>query len=170
LTDSKLAREQVDALYRRYADGVHRFLLGVLRNADLCDEALQATFLQVLEKGHTADDETMKGWIYKVAFNQAMALRRRQQAGGRVLGQLALDPVALREAIRSDEQVIANETLDQARDAVRELPIEQQEVLRMRFTDSKTFAQIAEQLGVPLGTALTRMRLALSKLRRKLDS
>jgi RNA polymerase sigma-70 factor (ECF subfamily) len=99
-----------------------------------------------------------------------MALRRRQQAGGRVLGQLALDPVALREATRSDEQVIANETLDQARDAVRELPIEQQEVLRMRFTDSKTFAQIAEQLGVPLGTALTRMRLALSKLRRKLDS
>ncbi len=174
MIDPKLAREQVEALYRRHADGVHRFPLGVLRDADLVDEALQQTFVRVMEKGHTADDETMKGWIYKTAFNQAMALRRRQQVGGRVLGQLAIDPELLRTALppssRADDIAIENETLGRARAAVAELPVEQRDVLRLRFSEGKTFATIAAQLGVPLGTALTRMRLAMEKLRRKLES
>ncbi len=131
MTESKLAKEQVEALYQRHAAGVHRFLLGVLRDRDLSDEVMQATFLQVMEKGHTADDETMKGWIYKVAFNQAMALRRRQQAGGRVIRQLALDPELLREVVGSDQEVIANEALRRAVEEVGQLPIEQQVVLRM---------------------------------------
>jgi RNA polymerase sigma-70 factor, ECF subfamily len=176
LTPPKLAQEQVEALYQRHAAGVLRFLLGVLRDRDLSEEALQATFLKVMEKGHTADEETMKGWIYKVAFHQAMALRRRQQTGGRLMGQLALHPDLLREVVaredvdQTGEQVIANETLDRTIEEVRRLPAEQQDVLRMRFTEAKTFAQIADQLGVPLGTALTRMRLALTKLRKRLPS
>ena len=174
MTDPKLAQEQVEALYRHHADGVHRFLLGVLRDADLVDEALQQTFVRVLERGHTADDETMKGWIYKVAFNQAMALRRQQRTGGRVFGQLAIEPELLRIAhladARTDEIVIENETIERARDAVAELPIEQQEVLQLRFSEGMTFATIADKIGVPLGTALTRMRLALQKLRRRMQS
>ena len=170
MTESKLAREQVAALYESHASGVRRFLLGVLRDEDLADEALQQTFVQVMEKGHTADDDTMKGWIYKVAFNQAMALRRRVSAGGKALDQLALDPVLLRGIVSprggADEQIDDAETLHRAQTAVQELPAAQQEVLRLRFSESKTFAQIAEQLGIPLGTALTRMRLALEKLRR----
>lgn len=170
MTESKLAREQVAALYESHASGVRRFLLGVLRDQDQVDEALQQTFVQVMEKGHTADDDTMKGWIYKVAFNQAMALRRRVSAGGKALDQLVLDPVLLRGVMTSSgaagEQLHDAETLQRAQTAVQELPAAQREVLRLRFSESKTFAQIAAQLGIPLGTALTRTRLALEKLRR----
>jgi len=49
------------------------------------------------------------------------------------------------------------------------LPPEQQQVVRMRIYEDKTFAVIAAELGIPLGTALGRMRTALIKLRAKLE-
>ena len=54
------------------------------------------------------------------------------------------------------------------RKALGELPPEQSKVVWARMYEDKTFAQIAEESGLPLGTVLTRMRLALGKLRRTL--
>ena len=53
---------------------------------------------------------------------------------------------------------------------LEEVPDLLNHLLQLRMAEAKTFAQIASHLGVPLGTALTRMRLALEKLRRKLQS
>ena len=169
MTESKLAREHVAALYEHHAPGARRFLLGVLRDRDLADEALQQTFVLVMEKGHMADAETMRGWIHKVAFHCAMELRRRQQTGGRAIAGFAIDPDLLCAAPAAAEQVLEDEALRQARAAVADLPAAQREVLHLRFGEAKTFAQIAADLGVPLGTALTRMRLALDKLRGDCD-
>ena len=72
----KLAKQQVEDQYKLHAAGLRRFLLGVLRDPDLAEEVLQQTFVQLMEKGHEADAETMKGGIYKVAFHQAIARRK----------------------------------------------------------------------------------------------
>ena len=53
--------------------------------------------------------------------------------------------------------------------ALETLPAEQQQIVKLRIYDELTFAAIAEQLGLPLGTVLTRMRLALKKLNQRLD-
>ncbi|MCA8958064.1 MAG: RNA polymerase sigma factor [Planctomycetes bacterium] len=169
MTEQKLAPEQVEELYRQHAAALRRFLLGVLRDRDRADEALQQTFIRVMEKGHTADAESMRGWIYKVAFHSAMALRRQQAAGDRAVANLALDPSLLRAGPAADQDLLADEDLRRARAALGELPEAQREVVRRRFVEGQTFAQIATALGVPLGTALTRMRLALDKLRRRLE-
>jgi RNA polymerase sigma-70 factor (ECF subfamily) len=50
------------------------------------------------------------------------------------------------------------------RKAVEALPAEQREVVRLRIDEEKTFAEIAALTGKPLGTILTRMRLATKKL------
>jgi RNA polymerase sigma-70 factor (ECF subfamily) len=166
LTESKLAREQVEALYQRHAAAVRRFLLGVLRDGELAEEAMQQTFVQLIERGQVTDVDNLKGWIFKVAFHQAMALRRRQRTDARAVREVAVDPTAqglFGPAVI--DQVLANEDAARTRAALEDLPAAQREVLRLRFAESKTFAQIAAQLGVPLGTALTRMRLALNKLR-----
>ena len=55
------------------------------------------------------------------------------------------------------------------RRAIDELPAAQREVLHLRIYDEKTFAQIAAELNIPLGTALARMRAALAKLRKRLS-
>ena len=150
-------------LHVRHSAGLRSFLLGVLKDPHLADEALQQTFLRVMEKGHTATPDTMRGWIYKVAFHEAMALKRRRPDAA----PPRLDFDALRSDTDVEADVMAGDDLRLAAEAVAELPDAQREVLRLRFSESKTFAEIAAQLGVPLGTALTRMRLALEKLRRR---
>ena len=65
--------------------------------------------------------------------------------------------------------LVRAETIQLVRRAIRELPAEQQQVVRMRIYENKTFAVIAAELGIPLGTALGRMRTALIKLRVKLE-
>jgi RNA polymerase sigma-70 factor (ECF subfamily) len=54
------------------------------------------------------------------------------------------------------------------REAIERLTEDQRQVVRMRIYEEKTFAEIAEELGIPLGTALTRMRAALGRLRTEL--
>jgi DNA-directed RNA polymerase specialized sigma24 family protein len=56
------------------------------------------------------------------------------------------------------------------RAALVTLPLEQQQIVQLRIYDERTFADIAAELGIPLGTALTRMRLALEKLRAALKT
>ena len=56
------------------------------------------------------------------------------------------------------------------RAALEKLPVEQREVVLLKISEQKTFAAIAAELSLPLGTVLTRMQLALAKLRRALGS
>lgn len=164
----RLANRQVDALYRAHAAGLRRFLFGVLRSAESVEEALQRTFVELVEKGQEAQPETMKGWIYKVAFHQAIALKRR--AGARpdqTFDVSHLDALGAVD-LPVDERAAAAERIEQLRSAVAALPEPQREVLQLRMFEHLGFQQIADRVGVPLGTALTRMRLALDKLRKQL--
>ena len=58
------------------------------------------------------------------------------------------------------------EEVARLRDLMQQLPAEQQFVVRQRIQEEKTFAVIADELQVPLGTVLTRMRLAIQKLQK----
>lgn len=162
---SRLERSQIEALYEAHALAVRRFLLGVLRSAELADEALQQTYLRVLERGHEVDAEKMRAWIYKVAFHEATALRRRAGIDARAAAAMALDPKLVDAAPAADEAAAAEEDRQRVFAAVEQLPAAQREAVRLRFAESQSFAEIAARLNIPLGTALTRVRLALKKLR-----
>jgi RNA polymerase sigma factor (sigma-70 family) len=159
---SRLDSTAVAALYEEHAPSLRAFLVGVLKNADLAGEALQATFAKAVEAGHAAREETLKGWLFKVAFNEAMLLRRRSQVHERSIRKLAAG------GHRDDESPIDDlcrqETVERVKDVLESLPDEQRRIVRMRIYEEKTFAAIAAELGIPLGTALTRMRLAVKKL------
>ena len=81
----------VAALYVEHADELRAFLIGVLRNSELAGEVLQATFTKAVEVAHTAREETRKGWLFKVAFNEAMLVRRRQWQQEQSVRRLALE-------------------------------------------------------------------------------
>jgi RNA polymerase sigma-70 factor (ECF subfamily) len=51
------------------------------------------------------------------------------------------------------------------RDFVRELPAEQQQVLKLAFYEEKPHSEVAEELGIPLGTVKSRIRLAFKRIR-----
>ena len=157
---------RVAELYAKHGAELRRLLLGMLREPHLADDVLQNTLAKAVELGHTAREETLKGWLFRVAVNEAMAARRRQAAGQKAIRGLAW---CLPQAEDSPtDRLVQAETIELVRAALDELPPDQQRVVRMRIYEQKTFAVIAEELAVPLGTVLSRMQLAIEKLRRKL--
>ncbi len=165
--DVSLDPAVVAALYVEHADELRRFLVGVLRDADLAHEAAQCAFTKAVEVGHTAREESIKGWLFRVAFNEAMVIKRRQATGGKIIRKLAWSQPTAGPA--ADENFTRWETVTQVREALECLPAEQKQVVRMRIYEEKTFAVIAAELGLPLGTVLSRMHAALKKLRGRLD-
>ena len=74
-------RARVVSLYETHGEELRRFVLGVVRDPDLTGDVMQATFSKALELGHTARPETLKGWLFRVAFHEALASRRRRLCG-----------------------------------------------------------------------------------------
>jgi RNA polymerase sigma factor (sigma-70 family) len=171
LTDSGQRRgdpEIVEQLYATYSGQLRPFLVGLLRNHSLVDEALQQTFQQALNNGGDVDPAKWKAWLFQVAWNEAMALRRRQQIDLRALQNLAR--TAPRFGLPASAGVLQDEQIERLRTAIEHLPPDQQTVVRRRIETEQTFQQIADELQVPLGTVLTRMRLALARLRTALTN
>lgn len=170
MTDSGQRRGDphlVEQLYVNYSGQLRPFLVGLLRDHSLADEALQQTFQQALKRGGVVDPQRWKGWLFQVAYNEAMGLRRRQQIDVRALQQIAR--TAPRYGLPASEGALETEQLERLRQAVRQLPPDQQVVVHRRIEHEQTFQQIADELQLPLGTVLTRMRLALARLRAALQ-
>ena len=143
------------------------FAYGLARDRDVAEDLVQESFLRLvreLNAGRTPDN--VKAWLFRVAYNEALAVRRRQAVGDKANRFLA-------ENLRPDESgpevdVSQAETVAAVRAALNELPAEQRQVVALRIYEQRRFAEIAEQLRLPLGTVLSRMQLALQKLRRSL--
>jgi RNA polymerase sigma factor (sigma-70 family) len=162
--EGKIDPAAVAALYVEHAESLRRFLLGVLRDHQLVGDVLQATFTKLVERGHQTQEESRKSWLFRVAFHEAMAVRRRQNVGQKVVERLTWSQDTASAPV--DEPLLRLESVESVRAALDELPSEQRTVVRMRIYEEKTFAAIAEELNIPLGTALGRMRSALQKLKR----
>ena len=156
----------IAALYVEHGEELRRFLLGILRDAQLTSDVLQTTFVKMAQKGHETQEDSRKAWLFRVAYHEAMAIRRREGVGDKVLRRMAWH--TSRAATAADEPLLRLEAVQSVREALEELPPEQRQVVRMRIYEEKTFATIAKELKIPLGTALGRMRAATIKLRARL--
>jgi RNA polymerase sigma-70 factor (ECF subfamily) len=163
----RLEASVVAALYVEHGEELRRFLQGLLRDAQLASDCLQATFVKMVERGQETREASRKAWLFRVAYHEAMAYRRRQAVGDKIVERVAW--YSNGAAGPADEPAARFESVQAVRRALDELPPEQRQVVRMRIYEEKTFAMIAEELSIPLGTALARMRAAMIKLRAKLE-
>jgi RNA polymerase sigma-70 factor (ECF subfamily) len=154
-------------LFAAISAELHRFVLGVTRDPDLADDVMQATFLKALEHGHEARSETARGWLFRVAFHEALAQRRR--ASSREAGRRKFADLVPKEHNPAEDPLIRAETVARVREALGSLPRDQRDVVLARVYGEKTFAEIARENGLPLGTVLTRMRRALEKMKQVLN-
>ena len=119
-----------------------------------------------MEKGDAVAPPALRSWLYRVASNESARLWRRKAATERMYqkhgeaGIPVLDPTKAAMQAEATEQLIK---------ALKELPESWQQIVSLRIYENLTFQQIADQLGIPLGTALTRMRRALERLRNDLS-
>jgi len=176
----------VEALYREHRADLEAFLIGVLRDRHQASEVVQIVFRKALEYLATLETgadgaaelttdqllskwQSPRGWLFRVGWNEAMLLRRVQTRHQNLL-QKAVWNRDLKQPDQKapDSDLVQDEMVEAVRKAIGELPENQQIVVRSRIYEDKTFAVIAEELGLPLGTVLTRMRLAMQKLERAL--
>lgn len=169
-SENQLEQVQIRAIYDEFADGLKRFLLGVLKDPVAAEDVCQLTFVRLIEKGYLVRQQSsIKAWLYQVAFNEAMLVKRRQATGQKHQESLAwyfhLRDQHRSPAMAQDVELMHREELEQVRAALDKLSDVQREVVRMRIYEGKKFREIAQELGVPLATVLTRMQTSLQRLK-----
>ena len=140
------------------------FLLGVLKNRDVAEEIFQKTVIRAIEAAHTARAETLRGWLFQIALNEARQLLRQKKREIRHREKLA-EQAASESQWMADLGLVSEETVQAIQRSLIRLPAEQQEVIRRRIYDGQTFAEIAVLMKEPLGTVLTWMRRGLLRLK-----
>lgn len=161
---------RVHEAYTLWSGEIRGFLRGLTRDAELAEECLQATFSRLVEAGQTAGTASLRGWLFRVAHNEVLLARRRAGVRRRGLWQMgrAADRDGRMESPPAWKPLVQAEDVARVRAALATLPIEQRRVVEQRMYEGKTFAAIAAEAATPLGTVLTRMRLARAALARAL--
>ena len=110
------------------------------------------------------DRRSVAPWLLTIARNRAIDVTRRNQSHAvhRAVEE-CLERVAAADII--DDQVVATERAEHILGALAQLPEAQREVIMLAFYAQLTHPEIAERLGLPLGTVKGRIRLALQRLR-----
>ena len=157
----------VASLYVRHADELRAFLFGVLRDSHLVNDVLQSAFVKAIEKGHTAQEESLKSWLFQVAYREALVVRRSSAVHVKATERIA--QAGLPQTETPDGIALRSELLSTVQHAIGALPTKQQQIVRLRMYDGMKFAEIAKKLKLPLGTVLARMQAALKRLKTSLE-
>ena len=146
---------------------VRAFLMGVLRDVHLVDDAFQKTVIRAMEAASAVNPETVRGWLFRIALNEARGLKRVSARQGRLHKAVweSSSPDAQLEVTDGLSQAVSEEQVGAVREALGRLDDRYREVVVRRIQNGQTFAEIAEEMNKPLGTVLTWMRRALAELR-----
>ena len=148
------------AVVDRYAGDVLRAARRVLRDASLAEEAAQDAFVHLWRRPGSFDPGrgSLKTFLSTIARNKAIDLVRKEEARERVRG--SLPPGTPDRALFDDVDNRA-----ELRHAFRSLTDIQREALYLAYFEGLSYRQVAHALGVPEGTAKTRLRDGLLRMR-----
>ncbi|MDP9401065.1 MAG: sigma-70 family RNA polymerase sigma factor [Actinomycetota bacterium] len=159
-------------MYDEHHRGVYRAAYRVCQSAAQAEDVVQDVFARVWRNPGKFDERRgeLGSYLRLMARSRALDLWREGQAAGRAGDRLKV--AVEQEPPRVDEPrgVVEREGDRRAvRDALRELPAPQREALVLAYWGGLTADEIARRVDVPLGTAKSRIRLGLAKLRTELD-
>ena len=163
-----IARQDADALvalfdrYNRLAFGLAYRILG---DAFAAEEVVQDAFMSIWRNAASYDlaRGTVRTWLLTIVRNRAIDQLRGRF--GRSQSDVALDTVAplLAASDLWDDVLVEIQAMD-VRAALGALPEEQRVAIELAYFEGLTHVEIAERLGIPLGTVKSRLRLGLQKL------
>lgn len=160
-------RSELSRQFEAHASALRLFLRGILREENQTEEILQRVSLKVLTSGSQARPESFRGWLFRVAWNEVQLQHRKQSLEDRHHRQWADQQHP--PTFNPLDQLLSQERHTQVQHSLNQLPLEQREVLLLRIQQDKTFAEIASELQLPLGTVVSRMQAGLKKLRQLLN-
>lgn len=155
-------------LYDRHGGAAYSLAHRIVGDPVVAEDVTQEAFLSLWRTGARFDPArgSVRSWTLGIVRNRAIDSLRRS-AGSAPKLNLDDDDLLEREpgAKLTDDEAIRRETASRVRGALRDLPNEQTEVIGLAYFGGFTHSEIAEMLGMPLGTVKGRMRLGLEKVR-----
>jgi RNA polymerase sigma-70 factor (ECF subfamily) len=163
-------RDAFRLLFEHFAPRVKGLMLKAGASGEEAEEIAQDTLLAVWRKAAQFDPASAgaPAWIFTIARNLRIdAVRRSARAGVMVPdGELEyfVDPADSQET-----QIVKRNDTARIADAISRLSKEQSTAIRMSFIEDRPHSEIAEALGIPLGTVKSRIRLAMTRLKDSLE-
>ncbi|HEX6986772.1 MAG TPA: sigma-70 family RNA polymerase sigma factor [Planctomycetaceae bacterium] len=167
------AAEAFGVLVERHQDRLYASLLRMLGSADEAREAVQDAFVHAYQKLDTFQgNAAFSTWLFRIAVNAAFSRQRRSRRYRTSLdgtrGESAYEPSDHRPDADPSQPLERSETQRIVRDALAALPEEYRTALVLKEMDGFRYEEIAEIVGVPIGTVRSRIHRARNELREKL--
>lgn len=155
-------------LYRRYGAAAYGLALRIVKQEFLAEEIVQETFL-ALWRGAGAYDPSrgsVRTWLLSSVHHRSVDGVRREEAHLRRAERASRQTVPVADVAEevAEDLDLAGERAE-VRTALGSLPSEQREVVELMYYGAMTQSQIADRLGLPLGTVKSRCLLAMRRLR-----
>ena len=173
--DERLLADRLEAgdddalaeVYDRYSSVVFGIARKVTANRSLAEDVTQEVFVQLWETPgrFDADRGTLRGYLGVLAHRRAVDVVRRdtrRQAREEMVEARAAPTVA--GTWGQPDSVVELDVADRVRGAIDRLPPSQQEALRLAYYGGHTYRDVATVLGIPEGTAKSRLRAGLATL------
>jgi RNA polymerase sigma factor (sigma-70 family) len=160
------------AFTRRFQARVYGLVLTIVRDEGIAEDVAQETFVRAWRHARTYDPRRGRvvTWLLTIARNLAIDVIRVKRAE-------PLDPELVAHKLQqataaggAADEVSPPDERERVRGAIAELPPEQRRALFLAAYLGRTAQEIAASEGIPLGTAKTRIRAAMLKLRDSLET
>jgi RNA polymerase sigma factor (sigma-70 family) len=138
-------RSAFTIIYSRYLNSLYRYVYLFTKSKDVSDEIIQNLFIKIWEKRQTlVDVNSFKAYVYRSAKNMLLDEIKRSQVQTKVF--LAIKPDTEINRDESDANIIYNQYLQIAQDAINLLPEKRKQIVELRIKDDLTLDEIAAQL------------------------
>jgi len=148
-----------DILFSKYNNKLYASLLAFTKSQELAEDLTQKTFIRVWKKIETfRGDSSLFTWIYRIAINLAKNEFSSKQAKNQGITDNIDDTYDLESSVSSPEShVIEAESMQAVMDFIASLPSDLREAISLREFDGKSYEEIAQITGSPIGTVRSRI-------------
>ena len=159
----------LEAVYDRWSALVHTYALRALGDAHDAEDVTQQVFVAAWRSRHTLtpSPSALPAWLIGIARHKVADVRAARARDARRLAATA----ALPEVRQAEEQSKDDEVTERlvVRQAVDEMPDPRRTIVLLAFWEELSHAEIAETVGLPLGTVKSHVRRGLIKLHQQLE-
>lgn len=162
----------MEAIYDRYFDRIYRLAYSKLGNAPDAEDVTSAVFMKLCRSlGTFRGDSKLSTWIYTVSNNAITDFLRKKRPALSLDADMMMDdgdsvPREIKDDSRGPEELACED--DFARYVMSKLeglPPHQRTVIELRYFMELSYQEIADQLGIELGTVKSRLNRAIGALR-----
>jgi len=157
-----------DACLLSHIDALYRYGIVLSRNATVASDLVQETYVRALNfRNKLRDDNNIKSWMFTILRNIWLNQLRKGRNSPDLAKQDCAEVMEPAERLQHGphQQLMRKVEAERVREAIRQLPDDFREVILLREYEDLSYREIAELVGCPAGTVMSRLARARARLR-----